>query len=56
MRLLRLKRRPVHKGLILVAASQAQIAPLLKGLAAEQQTWLDQTWPGPNTWLLPDPT
>jgi L-threonylcarbamoyladenylate synthase len=56
MRLLRLKRRPVHKGLILVAASQAQIAPLLKGLTTEQLTWLDQTWPGPNTWLLPDPT
>ncbi|QEW05025.1 L-threonylcarbamoyladenylate synthase [Nitrincola iocasae] len=56
MRLLKLKRRPVHKGLILVAASQAQIAPLLGGLTAEQLGWLDQTWPGPNTWLLPDPT
>lgn len=56
MRLLQLKRRPVHKGLILVAASQAQVAPLLTGLTAEQLAWLDQTWPGPNTWLLPDPT
>ncbi|TVQ69639.1 MAG: threonylcarbamoyl-AMP synthase [Oceanospirillales bacterium] len=54
-RLLQLKRRPEHKGLILVASSEAQIAPLLKGLSDEQLEHLKQTWPGPNTWLLPDP-
>ncbi|MBP0049947.1 Sua5/YciO/YrdC/YwlC family protein [Marinobacterium sp. AK62] len=54
-RLLALKRRPEHKGLILVAASQAQIEPLLTPLNDQQRQWLDETWPGPATWLLPDP-
>lgn len=54
-RLLELKRRPEHKGLILVASSQSQISELLKGLSDEQLDHLKQTWPGPNTWLLPDP-
>lgn len=54
-RLLRIKRRPEHKGLILIAASTDQVAPLLKGLSSEQLAQLDITWPGPNTWLLPDP-
>lgn len=54
-RLLQLKRRPEHKGLILVAASADQVAPLLKGLNSTQLAQLDETWPGPNTWLLPDP-
>ena len=54
-RLLELKRRPEHKGLILVAADESQIEPLLSPLNAEQRQCLSDTWPGPNTWLLPDP-
>ncbi|MBV0933767.1 L-threonylcarbamoyladenylate synthase [Marinobacterium weihaiense] len=54
-RLLALKRRPEHKGLILVAAHEDQIAPLLAPLSDEQRQRLSETWPGPNTWLLPDP-
>ncbi|MBA4502936.1 L-threonylcarbamoyladenylate synthase [Marinobacterium marinum] len=54
-RLLDLKRRPEHKGLILVAADEAQIAPLLAPLSRKQRQCLSETWPGPNTWLLPDP-
>lgn len=54
-RLLRLKRRPMHKGLILVAAELSQIRPLLAALDARQRQQLDETWPGPVTWLLPDP-
>lgn len=53
--LLQLKRRPEHKGLILIAATLEQVTPLLQGLSAEQLAQLDNTWPGPNTWLLPDP-
>ena len=53
--LLHIKQRPEHKGLILVAASQAQIAPWLQGLTGEQRQRLDASWPGPVTWLLPDP-
>ena len=55
MRLLELKHRPEHKGLILVAASEDQIAPLLEPLSAEQRQILRTTWPGPTTWILPDP-
>ncbi|MBR9827087.1 MAG: threonylcarbamoyl-AMP synthase [Oceanospirillales bacterium] len=54
-RLLELKRRPEHKGLILVAADESQIEPLLAPLSAAQRQCLRDTWPGPNTWLLPDP-
>lgn len=54
-RLLALKQRPEHKGLIMAAASEELIAPLLKPLSAEQRARLSDTWPGPNTWLLPDP-
>jgi L-threonylcarbamoyladenylate synthase len=53
-RLLRIKQRPRHKGLILVAADTGQIAPLLANLTPQQQAQLQQTWPGPVTWLLPD--
>lgn len=53
--LLALKRRPVDKGVILVAASMAQIAPLLKHLDDASLARLTASWPGPNTWLVPDP-
>lgn len=54
LRILQLKRRPVEKGLILVAASVDQIAALVEPLDAAQKQLLRETWPGPNTWLLPD--
>lgn len=54
-RILRLKRRPVEKGLILVAASINQIAALVEPLDSNQKALLQASWPGPNTWLLPDP-
>jgi L-threonylcarbamoyladenylate synthase len=52
-RLLELKRRPLSKGLILVAASQSQFGSLLAGLPGEQCDRLAASWPGPATWLLP---
>ena len=52
-RLLALKDRPMHKGLILVAASIEQFAGLLEGLTPEQSAQLEASWPGPNTWLVP---
>lgn len=55
LRLLALKNRPWQKGLILVASAEHQIEPLLRGLSAIQRERLASTWPGPNTWLLPDP-
>lgn len=52
--LLRLKRRPVSKGLILVAASIEQFAPYLTDITAAQRQQLESSWPGPVTWLVPD--
>ncbi|MDX1736547.1 MAG: Sua5/YciO/YrdC/YwlC family protein [Halioglobus sp.] len=52
-RLLLLKDRPVEKGLILVAASEAQLAFLLDSLEPQQRETLSRTWPGPATWLVP---
>ncbi|MCL6268533.1 L-threonylcarbamoyladenylate synthase [Sansalvadorimonas sp. 2012CJ34-2] len=53
-RILEIKRRPVEKGLILVAASKQQVAPLLESLSDQQHQLLVETWPGPVTWLIPD--
>ncbi len=52
-RLLALKRRPMHKGLILIAADFAQLAPFLQPLSPADQARLAATWPGPYTWLIP---
>lgn len=49
-----LKQRPWHKGLILVASRWQHIQPLIAHLNDEQIQRLRNTWPGPNTWLLPD--
>jgi L-threonylcarbamoyladenylate synthase len=52
-RLLALKNRPVEKGLILVADSEARFEPLLRQLNIGQRARLALSWPGPNTWLVP---
>jgi L-threonylcarbamoyladenylate synthase len=51
--LLQLKQRAVGKGLILVAADIDQFEPYLQGLNKQQLNTLQQSWPGPNTWLVP---
>ncbi|MBI3570538.1 MAG: Sua5/YciO/YrdC/YwlC family protein [Gammaproteobacteria bacterium] len=48
LRLLRIKRRPVQKGLILIAASLDQLAPYVDDIPPP----VAATWPGPHTWLL----
>jgi len=48
LRLLRLKRRPVKKGLIVLAAHTGQLAPYLDDLPPP----VAASWPGPHTWLL----
>ncbi len=53
-RLLYLKQRPRHKGLILLAADLQQVEPWLQGLPPEQRRQLEESWPGPFTWLLPN--
>ncbi|WP_261843033.1 Sua5/YciO/YrdC/YwlC family protein [Aliamphritea ceti] len=53
--LLAMKRRPMHKGLILVASDTQQIEVLLASLTDTQREKVLATWPGPVTWVLPDP-
>jgi len=55
MRLLALKQRPIEKGLILVAADLAQLEgwARLETLPAERRQTVLETWPGPQTWILP---
>lgn len=53
LRLLALKQRPVEKGLILIAAELAQLAPFIAPLHETDLATVNATWPGPVTWLLP---
>lgn len=53
-RILDLKQRPMAKGMILVAASLAQVEFLLAPLPAEVRQAAEQHWPGPVTCLVPD--
>jgi L-threonylcarbamoyladenylate synthase len=55
MDLLRLKQRPVEKGLILVARSYSQLLPYVDDhkIPMDFRTEIFSSWPGPNTWLLP---
>lgn len=52
-RVLSIKKRPIDKGLILVASDQQQLAPWINPLPAADQARLKRSWPGPYTWLVP---
>lgn len=53
-RLLVLKRRPVEKGVILIAGNLEQVAHLLATLPAAVRQRAEALWPGFVTCLLPD--
>lgn len=53
-KLLAMKQRPAHKGLILVAANIDQFQPYLQGLSEHLLAQLNQAWPGPRTFIVPD--
>ncbi len=53
LRLLRLKQRPLDKGLILIGARFEHLAPYLGKLGPKLLARIRKTWPGPHTWLLP---
>jgi len=53
VRLLAIKERPMHKGLILIAAEVGQVLPWLGGLTVGQCRRVLESWPGPNTWVVP---
>lgn len=51
--LLAIKQRPVEKGLILIASRFEQIKPFVQAQPPDIWRKLDETWPGPVTWLIP---
>ena len=54
-KLLALKKRPIDKGLILIAANYQQLLPYIDDsqLTSEQLQAVQSTWPGPVTWVMP---
>jgi len=52
-KILTLKNRPEHKGLILIACNWQQFAPFTEGLNAAQLERLQQPTAKPTTWLIP---
>ena len=55
MRILAIKQREVEKGLILIAADEAQLAPFvsMEALGDEQRAAVRAAWPGAATWIVP---
>ena len=53
-RLLAMKHRQLGMGLILIAADIKQLYPFLVGLSQSQLEQLENSWPGPQTWLVPN--
>ncbi|MDX1432411.1 MAG: L-threonylcarbamoyladenylate synthase [Gammaproteobacteria bacterium] len=53
MRVLALKRRAPHQGLIVIAADVDQLRPLLLPQPRSVMAPVLESWPGPSTWLLP---
>lgn len=52
-KILALKKRPEEKGLILIAGDIKQFEFILHSLDQDLRARLEQSWPGPNTWLVP---
>ncbi|MGN8159039.1 L-threonylcarbamoyladenylate synthase [Salinisphaera sp. SWV1] len=52
-RVIAAKQRDVARGLIVVAADSAQLAPLVAPDAGAAWQRAVESWPGPTTWLLP---
>lgn len=55
MRILAIKQREVEKGMILIAANEAQLAPFVSMdmLGDGQRAAVRATWPGAATWIVP---
>ena len=52
-RILQIKRRKKSKGLILIADHIARIRHYVEYIPRERAAEVLESWPGPNTWLLP---
>jgi len=53
VRLVKLKKRHLRKGLILVGYSFDQFKSLIKKVPEETLSAVSRTWPGPITWVFP---
>lgn len=51
--LLDIKHRDIAKGFILIASERTQLSPFIAELSVEIKNKLDNSWPGPVTWILP---
>jgi L-threonylcarbamoyladenylate synthase len=54
IKLLKIKQRSSSKGFVVVASSIDQISKLCTGLSQSKLQQLQQTWPGPYNWIIPD--
>ena len=52
-RILQLKQRPASKGLILIASDTRQLEPFVDNTDILKQSSIQESWPGPVTWLVP---
>jgi L-threonylcarbamoyladenylate synthase len=53
VKLVKLKQRQLHKGLILVGYSFEQFKDLVQQVPEEALSVISKTWPGPITWVFP---
>lgn len=51
--LLWLKKRPIEKGLIVIAANADQLRPYLGAISADELRRLSEATPTPTTWVVP---
>ena len=51
-RILKLKRRPIRNGLILVGGQATEFSAELADLSEEQREKVMNSWPGPETWIM----
>ena len=52
-RLLKLKKRPSDKGLILISDCFERLARFIEPLPADRRELMHKSWPGPVTWVCP---
>ena len=52
-KLLSLKNRDISKGFILIASNREQLSPFIGELNETIENKLNDSWPGPVTWILP---
>lgn len=53
-RILAMKHRRQDMGLIMIASNISQFEPFLSGLPTPYLQRLEDSWPGPQTWLVPN--